>query len=213
MRPRTKGKKSQKELKVSKEKIPPTDVIKSLGIWIDHHLNFKIQCPNMSPRVRENLGWLTAVARRKGVSPITIDNLTATITLTTLPFGSEIWWTGTPHIITKLEPTNHQMASVLTGLPHTTRIQILLVEAGLPPLKLLRDTRSQRYRIRILISKKTPPMQTDYTAGNVRNTQENGRQVKRHCPDNPVGHRRRARTRKPGNNHQPVHDDTGSRKK
>lgn len=47
------------------------------------------------------------------------------------------------------------MARVITGLPYTTRTQILLLEAGLPPLTRLLDTRSPRYSIRVLLSNDT----------------------------------------------------------
>lgn len=49
------------------------------------------------------------------------------------------------------------MARLITGLPKWTPLRLLLAEAGLPPLHLLLDYFSQRYRMRILCNKDQHP--------------------------------------------------------
>lgn len=63
-------------------------------------------------------------------------------------WGSEAWWTGAAHVLT-------QVAPIITGLSKWTPLQLLLDEAGLPPLTLLLNNGSRRYGIRILLARTT----------------------------------------------------------
>lgn len=87
------------------EEIKPAKSIKSIGIIIDKHLNFRQHANRNSARNRRGCGWLSTIARRKGTSPSTIHHIATTITIPTFLYGSEIWCTETNLSLTS--PARH----------------------------------------------------------------------------------------------------------
>lgn len=124
--------------------------MKSLGVWIDHRLGFKIYAAAASSKLRQQSTYLWRITEKKGASPEAINHLTHTATLSAMMWGSEVWWTGARHILNQISPTYNTLARIISGLPKWTPRRFLLAEAGLPPLDLLLDQASQRYGVRIL---------------------------------------------------------------
>lgn len=100
---------------------------------------------------------LWKVTKNKGSSAGAIHHLCITATVPTLLRGSKAWWTGARHIVDQVAPTYHTMARTITGLPKWTPTHLLLKEAGLPPLDLLLDCKSQQYGVRVLLLPDTYP--------------------------------------------------------
>lgn len=158
--------------------VTPTNWMKSLGVWIDHGLGFKIQAAAASSKLRQQSTYLWRIMKRKGASLGAPNHLTHTATL---PAGSEVWWTGTRHIIDQVAPTNNTLARFITGLPKWTPLRFLLGEAGLHPLDLLLDQASQRYGIRIHLSPDDHPCKEPllYFLGKNQKHVENGTGLQR----------------------------------
>lgn len=65
-------------LMVYNEGIEPKKSIKSLGIRIDHCLNFRMHAAEINTITVKTCGWLSNIAQRKGMSPATMHNIIAT---------------------------------------------------------------------------------------------------------------------------------------
>lgn len=92
-------------------------VIKSVAVWIDHRLTFKVQANSVLVKRRDKLAWLTGIVSRKGSSPTTIQYVATTTILPALLSGAEAWWNATRMIVDPIAPTYHRIAHLITGLP------------------------------------------------------------------------------------------------
>lgn len=134
---------------------PPTESMKRLGVWLDHHLSFKYHLAFTASRTRNSTYSLGRITQRKGVTPGSIHQIAHSLTIPTMLWGAEFWWTGAAHILSQLGPMYNNIARVVTGLPKWTPLPALLMEAGMPPLNLLLDYTTQRYGVRTLLADDT----------------------------------------------------------
>lgn len=137
--------------------IPLTDKVKILGVHIDNHLSFKTHAAKVSTNTRRNAGTLYRITRKKGVSPNSIHHLVNAVTMPTMLWGLEIWWTGARRVLDRLTPAYNQLTRTITGLPRWTPLLFRLKEAETPPLHLLLDRTSQAYGVRTLCQKDDHP--------------------------------------------------------
>lgn len=131
--------------------IAPSTTIRSLKVNIDHRLSFKAHAPRASARLQGGTGCIRAISKRKGASPGALHQIITSTTLLALFWGSEAWWTEARHVLDQLTPGYHALTRIITGLPRWCPIPLLLQEAGLAPLELALDRRTQDYRIRLLL--------------------------------------------------------------
>lgn len=111
----------------------PKNCIKSLGIWIDHRMSFKIHAAAADSKVRQQFAQLWRVTKRKGAFPAALRHFATTATLPGLMWGSEVCWTGARHINDQLAPAYNTVGQIIIGLPAWTPRQFFLAEAGLLP--------------------------------------------------------------------------------
>lgn len=60
------------------------------------------------------------VTKQKGASSGAIPHLTNTLTILSLMWGSEIWWTRATHILDQIYPSYNEIAPIITRLPKWT---------------------------------------------------------------------------------------------
>lgn len=134
---------------------PPTESMKTLGVWLDHRLSFKYPLAFTASRTRSSTYILGRFTQRKVATPRSIHQIAHSLTIPAVLWGAEVWWTEAAHIHSQLGPTYNHIAQVITSLPKSTRLPALLLRAGMPPLDLLLDYNTQQYRVRILLADDT----------------------------------------------------------
>ena len=126
--------------------IEPKSLIKHLGIYLDDTLSFSRQAEEAASQRLRCLAQLTALRHRhRGLSAYTALHLLKTALLPKMLWASRVWWTGSQHILNRLEPVYHQALRWATGLPKYVSNKKLYPLLRSPPLQCILDLLSARY--------------------------------------------------------------------
>lgn len=131
-------------------RISPQPIIQRLGVWINKKLGFKAHASHVSSQLHQSTGQLWRINKRKGVTLSVLHYLASSVSIPNILWGSEIWWTGAPHLTSCMAPAFNTIPRIITGRPKWTPLRKLLPEAGLPPLNLLLDLHSRHYEVPVL---------------------------------------------------------------
>ena len=139
--------------------VRPSKSIKHLGVHLDDTLSFHTHADKAAATGYKCLGQLAALRHRhKGLSTYTALHLIKTAFIPKMLWASPVWWTGSQHVLTRLEPTYHRALRCATGLPDFTPLRKLFVIARMPPLQCLLDNLSARYAAGLLFGPDDHPL-------------------------------------------------------
>lgn len=93
-----------------------------------------------------------------GLSTYTALHLLKTALLPKMLWASRVWWTGSQHILNRLEPVYHQALRWATGLPKYESNKKLYPLSRSPPLQCILDLLSARYATRLLFAPVDHPL-------------------------------------------------------
>ena len=151
---------SQPAVEFSGAVIKPRSSIKHLGVHLDDSLTFHTHSDDAAARGSQCLGLLASLRHNhRGLSVFTALHLVRTAFLPKLLWASPVWWTGSQHILSRLEPIYHRALRWASGLPAYMAIRKLLLLTRCPPLHALLDHLSARYAIRLLFAAADHPLQ------------------------------------------------------
>ena len=140
--------------------IKPTGMIKHLGVHLDDSLTFHAHTDDAAARGSQCLGVLSALRHNhRGLSTYTALHLIRTAFLPKILWASPVWWTGSQHILTRLEPIYHRALRWASGLPAYTAIRKLLLLTRSPPLSAILNHLSARYAIHLMFAAADHPLQ------------------------------------------------------
>lgn len=120
-------------VKLYDQAILPSNIVRSLGVFIDHKLSFHIQVAAAGAKTRSLASILAKLRKRKGATRTALHYLATTAIILTILRGLEAWWTGAENITRQLAPSHDIQARNITDVPPSTPITTLLQEACLPP--------------------------------------------------------------------------------
>ena len=134
-------------------------VIKHLGIHLDDSLNFHPQTDEAAANGIKCLMILSSLRHNyRGLSTHTALHLIRSAMLPKMLWASPVWWTGSQHILHRLEPVYHRALRWASGLPAYVAIRKLLRLTRMPPLGCMLNLLSARYGIRLLFASESHPL-------------------------------------------------------
>ena len=95
----------------------------------------------------------------RGLLTYTALHLICTAFLSKILWASPVWWRGSQHILTRLEPIYHRALRWASGLPAYTAIRKFLLLTRSPPLRAILNRLSARYAIRLMFAASDHPLQ------------------------------------------------------
>lgn len=154
------GPSTQPSARVGETEIKLSGSIKHLGVHLDDSLTFHTHTDDAAAKEHQCLGVLSALRHNhRGLSAYTALHLVRTAFLPKILWASPGWWTGSQHILSRLEPVYHRALRWASGLPAYTAIRKLLLLTRSPPLRCTLDYLSTRYAIRLLFIAADHPLQ------------------------------------------------------
>ena len=128
----------QPPVNLSNTIIKPLKSIKHLGVHLDDTLSFHTHADKAAAMGYKCLGQLAALRHRhKGLSTYTALHLVKTAFIPKMLWASPVWWTGSQHVLTRLEPAYHRALRWATGMPDFTPLRKLFAIAHMPLLQCL----------------------------------------------------------------------------
>ena len=139
--------------------IKPSKDIKHLGIHLDDSLSFHPQTDEAAANGNKCLMILSSLRQNyRGLSTHTALYLVRAALLPKMLWASPVWWTGSHHILHRLEPVYHRALRWASGLPAYIAIRKLLRLTRMPPLGCMLNLLSACYAIRLLFAPDTHPL-------------------------------------------------------
>ena len=139
--------------------IKPSKVIKHLGVYLDETLSFHPQTDDAAACGDKCLMILSSLRHNnRGLSTYTALHLVHAALLPKMLWASPVWWTGSQHILHRLEPVYHRALWWASGLPAYVAIRKLLRLTRMPPLGCMLNLLSARYAIRLLFTPDNHPL-------------------------------------------------------
>ena len=140
--------------------VTPARTIKHLGVFIDDTLRFHSHADEAASSGYKCLAQLTTLRHHHhGLSTFTALHLVKTALLPKMLWASPVWWTGSIHILNRLEPVYHRALRWASGLPGFLSNRKLYLLTRSPPLPCILDYLSTRYAIRLLFAGHQHPLQ------------------------------------------------------
>ena len=150
----------------------PTKTLKRLGVHLDDSLTFHTHTGDAAAQGGRYLMTLTALRHNfRGLSTYTALHLVRAALLPKMLWASPVWWTGSHHIIHRLEPVYHRALRWSSGLPSYVAIRKLLRLTRFPPLRCMLDDLSARYAMSLLFATDDHPLR-EYTGPTSRTLQQ-----------------------------------------
>ena len=116
--------------------LKPSASIKHLGVHLDDTLSFHNHADAAASAGYKCLGQLAALCHNhRGLSAYTAIHLIKTALLPKMLWGSPVWWTGSQHVLGRLEPVYHRALWWATGLPDFVPLRKLFAVSRCPPLQ------------------------------------------------------------------------------
>ena len=139
--------------------VKPSASIKHLGVHLDDTLSFHNHADAAASAGYKCLGQLAALRHsHRGLSAYTAIHLIKTALLPKMLWGSPVWWTGSQHILGRLEPVYHRALRWATGLPDFVPLRKLFAVSRCPPLHCTLNYLSARYAARLLFTSSDHPL-------------------------------------------------------
>ena len=147
--------------------IQPLKIVKHLGMHLDDSLTFHTHADEVAAQGHKYLALLTTLRHKhRGLLTFTALYLIKTAFLPKMLWASPVWWTGSQHILDRLELVYHRALRWASGLPRFTANRKLFLLTCSPPLRCILDYLSARYAICLLFAADSHPLQQHiYLAG------------------------------------------------
>ena len=140
--------------------------IRTLGVILDEHLNFKEHVSTRVDKARAVLGAIGRLTRSsRGAGWRSMHKLVTSTVLPVADFGNEAWFVpglrGTGQLVNALRPINKEAARLVTGAWRCTGREALEVEADIEPVELRLERRSFRFAAHVRSAPRSHPLRID----------------------------------------------------
>lgn len=133
------------------EKITLVNNQKLLGVWIDNKFSYNYHIKITRDEVRRRLGIMNCLSKSSfGADRKWLLHILKMIILPKLLYGSPVITCADGNNARKLDPLYHQGIRFATGAFHSSPIESILSESGLPPLQLIMTQKIINYSTRQL---------------------------------------------------------------
>ena len=151
---------SQPPITINGTVIKPSKVIKHLGMHLDDSLSLHPQTDEAAANGNKCLMILASLRHNyRGLSTYTALHLVHAALLPKMLWASPVWWTGSHHILHRLEPVYHRALCWASGLSAYVAIRKLLQLTCMPLLGCILNLLSAHYAIQLLFASEAHPLQ------------------------------------------------------